>query len=288
MMKRIDIPNDVNSFVIDELRDRLSQGLDVTMSFGGTSMLPLIDGDSDSIVLRRVAASDSLRRGEVYMFAYQGHCVVHRLMRQRGDNLVFRGDNCVNVEHVKRDNVIARVVAVVKGRGTRFGRMQGTCELREDTAWTVSCDDAEWRKRSRRISMSRTMKNAVIKCFNRRQRRWQRWVYWVALLLLMWAPVGVIGVPLNNFVLGIRLDHLLHASVYIPAVLFLMDFWKVRKPSVGIWLVAVLVGIITETVQYFLPYRGFDINDMVANFMGVTLGFLIVRALKKKATKNNF
>lgn len=267
MKQRIEIPNDINSFVIEELRERLLQGIDVTIAFGGNSMLPLIDGNGDTIVLRNVSIEEPMRRGNIYLFAYQGHCVVHRLLRSDGDHLVFRGDNCFGMERVSRDAVIARVVTVVKKDGSR-----------------ESCDDVIWRRRSFRVAAFRTIKNNLLRCFGRNQRRWERWAYLVALLLLMWAPVGVLGVPLNNFVFGIRMDHLLHASVYLPCVFFLMDF-KLLQPLVRSWLVAVVIGLTAETVQYFLPYRGFDINDMVANFLGVTLGYFVIMLLKRRSVK---
>lgn len=112
-----------------------------------------------------------------------------------------------------------------------------------------------------------------------------RWLYFPLLLILMWAPVGGLGVPLDNFVLGIRLDHLLHASVYVPCPLFLMDFAFLSRRSTrlgfAVWLASALVAVTTESVQYLLPYRGFDINDLVANIFGITLGWLIVRFMKK-------
>ena len=100
------------------------------------------------------------------------------------------------------------------------------------------------------------------------------------LALLMWAPMG--GVPLDNFVLGLRTDHLLHASVFIPCSLFIYDLYK-RKWAV--WPTAVAVGVLTESVQALLPYRGFDINDMIANFLGVSLGWAIIMIVKRKKYK---
>lgn len=96
----------------------------------------------------------------------------------------------------------------------------------------------------------------------------------------MWAPLG--GVPLDNFVLGLRMDHLLHASVFIPCSLFIYSpYWK----KWAVWLTAVAVGVLTESVQALLPYRGFDINDMIANFLGVSLGWILILIVKHKHQK---
>ena len=105
-------------------------------------------------------------------------------------------------------------------------------------------------------------------------------LYFVALLLLMWLPLN--GVALDNYVFGLRADHLLHASVYLPCVymfsrLFPSKLWM-------LWLCSLAVGGLTEGVQYLLPYRGFDVNDLLANAIGVSLGlFLFLFLLKKKS-----
>jgi len=260
---RLILPNDVNNFVIEEMMARLAQGITVTIAFGGNSMKPLINGGSDSIELAPVTGE--LRRGEVYLFVYQGRCVIHRLMKICGDKLMFRGDNCRNSEVVSRDAVRARLVAVCHADGSR----------------TV-CDTKEWRRRSRRVVLRRSLLNAPFLLFGRRQRRWQRWVYLVLLLVLMWAPVGGLGLKLDSFVFGLRMDHLLHASVYIPFVFFMMDFGGGRfRRLVLHWLVGLLFAAVTETGQLALFYRGFDLNDLVANFMGVTIGWVIVLMLKR-------
>ena len=98
----------------------------------------------------------------------------------------------------------------------------------------------------------------------------------------MWAPLNGVGIPLDNYILGLRADHLLHASVYIPCTLFLMD---VIGPRWLVWLAAVGVGLITEGGQWLLPFRGFDINDLFANAIGVTLGWLVGLALKKRKSR---
>ena len=186
------IPNEADSFIVDEMKERLAQGLTVTIAFGGSSMLPLIDGRSDRIEL--AAVEGGLQRGEVYLFVYQGRCVIHRLIRIDGERLVFRGDNCRNTECVSSKDVLARLVAVDHSNGTR-----------------EVCDSYEWRRKSRRVALRRTLINMPFNVFGLRQRRWQRWVYLIVLLVLMWAPVGGLGIQLDNFVFGIRMDHLYSA-----------------------------------------------------------------------------
>ncbi|MBP5190077.1 MAG: VanZ family protein [Bacteroidales bacterium] len=260
--QRLILPNDANGFIVEEMMERLNNGITVTIAFGGSSMLPLIDGRSDRIELSPI--NGELRLGEIYLFVYNGHCVIHRLLKIRYEKFVFRGDNCCSCEVVTREAVLARLIAVCHSDGSR-----------------ENCDSLQWRRKSRRVSTLRTLKNLPFRLFGRPQRRWERWLYIALLLILMWAPVGVLGIPLNNFVFGIRFDHLLHASVYVPFVFFLMDFGKVKMSKlIPHWLVGLLFAGVTESVQLLLPYRGFDINDLVANFLGVTLGWIIVSCWK--------
>lgn len=269
-MNRLSFPNVVDGFLYDEMQQRFQQGLTVQIAFGGNSMQPMIDGAGDVIHLRQIVEGQSLQRGMVYMFAYDGRFVIHRLIRQKKDDLVFRGDNCRTCEKVSRSAVLAQLVAVEHSDGS-----------------IISCDSREWKRRSNCVRIKRTLKNTPYYLLNRDRRCWMRWVYFAVLIFLMWAPLGFVGVPLNNFVFGIRFDHLLHASVYIPCVFFLMDFRRLAYPEFRFraWLAALLMAFTTETVQYFLPYRGFDINDMVSNFLGVSVGFVIMLLVKRNHPK---
>ena len=100
--------------------------------------------------------------------------------------------------------------------------------------------------------------------------------YFLCLLALMWGYFGLIPIE-SNFIFGIRIDHLVHASVYIPCSWFILR----RRP----WLIASAVGLLTEGVQYLLPWRGFDVNDLVANLLGVLLGWIIFRLFLRISKK---
>lgn len=258
------MPNDANGFMAEELRERLLQGLTVRIAFGGISMQPLIDGQSDKVELEPLTGD--LQVGDVYLFVYQEQLVIHRLIRTRDGKFVFRGDNCLREEVVERDAVMARLKSVEHADGTK-----------------TSCDSPEWKCRSRRVSARRTVLNLPFKMFCRTQRRWERWMYLAILLVLMWAPVGGLGIKLDSMVLNIRLDHLLHASVYIPFVFFFMDIGTERFRFYMLhWLSGLLFAAVTETGQLLLFYRGFDPSDLVANFLGVTFGWILVILWKSK------
>ena len=266
-VKQINLPNRPDSFLLSELRDRLREGQEVRIAFGGISMLPLISGTTDTIRLRPLREGEEPVAGDVYLFVYRGHHIVHRLQRREGDTYVFRGDNCYNCEQVKRQDILARLTLVEHADGT-----------------AVSTDSDEWHRASRRVVRRRSAKNFLLRWFSRRKRKVYSVVYFILLAVLMWAPVGGLGVPLDNFVFGIRLDHLLHASVYLLCPAMLADALRHRRWR--ILLAAMAIGLLTESVQYLLPYRGFDINDLVANALGSFLGWLpLLPYLRRKTAR---
>ena len=128
------------------------------------------------------------------------------------------------------------------------------------------------------------MKHLAVRWLGHAGRKQLRPWYFLFLAFLMWAPLNGVGIPLDNYVLGLRMDHLLHASVFIPCTLFLYDLYR-QGCKWAEWATAVAVGVFTEMVQWLLPYRGFDINDMIANFLGVSLGWLAILFVKHKTIK---
>ena len=78
------------------------------------------------------------------------------------------------------------------------------------------------------------------------------------------------------FIVRIRLDHLLHATLFIPwALLYLVTFRPVKwSEKLMLVIYGLLMAFATEGVQYFLTYRSYNINDLIANWMGVILGMV--------------
>ena len=112
------------------------------------------------------------------------------------------------------------------------------------------------------------------------------WIYFAAIILLITLPINASGsrLNLNNItVVRIRGDYLAHALVFIPWAFFMTSM---RQP-LWLWL---LLGLLfstgTELLQYLLPYRRFNINDLISNSLGILLGLLIfvvlTRGLKQK------
>lgn len=189
-------------------------------------------------VLTLESVSNTPAIGDIVLFRYRGTHLLHRVVAMDGDAYTMRGDNCIYEENCRREDIVGRVVEVEKHH---------------------------------------RLKHIAVRWLGHKGRRQLRPWYFVALAILMWAPINGLGVPLNNYIFGLRADHLLHASVFIPCALFL---WDIIGPKWLVWLAAVAVGLVTESVQWLLPYRGFDVNDLVANTFGVTLGLLAILLLK--------
>lgn len=172
--------------------------------------------------------------GDVVLFRYHGLHLLHRIVAIDGDVFTMRGDNCTTTESCRRGDIVARLAAVEKHNRLR---------------------------------------HFALRWFGRKGRRQLRPWYLLALAVLMWAPLNGLGIPLDNYILGLRADHLLHASVFLPCVLFL---WDLSRSKWLVWIVSIAIGLFTEGVQWLLPYRGFDVNDLVANAVGVTVGAVVM------------
>lgn len=220
------------------VEERLAAGERVRIPLVGTSMQPtLIEGDL--LLLESPKAPPKV--GDVVLFRYRGHHLLHRIVAIEGNRYITRGDNCVANEDAVEEDIVAVLLGVEK---------------------------------------KNRLRHFVVRWFGYKGRKQLRPWYFLGLAILMWAPLNGLGVPLDNYLLGLRMDHLFHASVFVPCALFLWNIYGSAVHKWAVWATAVGVGVLTESVQWLLPYRGFDVNDMVANFLGVTLGFLIILCLQ--------
>lgn len=82
------------------------------------------------------------------------------------------------------------------------------------------------------------------------------------------------------------------AHFFIFGVLMILTSWGLKKttgmhgapvhPLLTAALLSIGFGILIEFLQRFVPGRSFSIADMLANSIGVGLGYLIFRLLKKR------
>ena len=113
-------------------------------------------------------------------------------------------------------------------------------------------------------------------------------------MVLTLIPLGSLNATLNdNYTLHIRWDYLLHALVYLPLSFFISaifvknavktgsDEMEYKIPWILVILVAGLIVVSFELVQKALPYRSFNINDMMANGIGAILGLFLFRLFRR-------
>ncbi|SOD81283.1 VanZ family protein [Spirosoma fluviale] len=121
------------------------------------------------------------------------------------------------------------------------------------------------------------------------------WVYTVLILLLVALPINGKDQPFgklnDNYVLQIRLDYLSHAFLFVPWVLLVSYGWEFHGRSqkwwTGSFLLALLFAAFCEYLQLLLPYRTFNINDLVSNCLSIVLGYLLAYGLKRLISYTN-
>ena len=113
------------------------------------------------------------------------------------------------------------------------------------------------------------------------------------LILIAVLPINSSESVINHtFIVSIRLDYLLHFAIFIPWVFFMQKDIQLNLRRVStktlVWIVAGIVfAAAMETIQYLLSYRAFNINDLLANGLGVVLGFVLMILGLFKPTRVN-
>ena len=101
-----------NHILVTEIARLVNEGTQVTFLPKGSSMLPFIRGDVDSLVLVKDENPEPLdivlaKAGRTY--------VIHRIIEIEGDRYTLMGDgNICGTEHCSRNDIIAKAVTIVK------------------------------------------------------------------------------------------------------------------------------------------------------------------------------
>ena len=249
-----------NELLFREVEAAISRGETVTIPFNGRSMEPLLKKGQNTITLSPLERE--VRVGDVVLFRYHGTWILHRIDRLEGQQVTLQGDNCVSKENVLRGDIVALLTAVNYKNGS-----------------SIPTSSELWVAMSARAVRRNKCRNWLLRLAGKKSRRILAPIYFFLLYLLMWAPMGFMGLPLNSFVFHLRVDHLLHMLLCVPCSWMLMDYVSQQKR--WLWLPALGLCLLTECGQLLLPYRGFDITDMVADSVGVFLGWGIMMGVRK-------
>lgn len=109
--------------------------------------------------------------------------------------------------------------------------------------------------------------------------------YVCVLLLLIILPVNNGSSKLNHtYVLNLRGDYWVHIFVFFPWMLF-KPLRSVKLKDWQWFLIGIFFAFLMECLQYPLPYRAFNLNDALANAIGVVVGIITVFFRKKPVLK---
>lgn len=108
------------------------------------------------------------------------------------------------------------------------------------------------------------------------------WIYSSVLFIQSVLPINDSGSMINTtFILNYRLDYLVHAGLFtLWMILYKLAYFQ-RTGSFGMKTLvyagsAIVIAVVSETIQMVVPYRAYNIMDMKANVYGVIIGFLMI------------
>lgn len=104
-------------------------------------------------------------------------------------------------------------------------------------------------------------------------------LYLITVITLTLVPFNSKALFYQKRIIFLRIDYLIHICMFIP--------WaalnKVFSNAFNIFhtvFYGVIMAIIMELIHYMLPYRSFNIYDLIANLIGILLGIPITRLIK--------
>lgn len=109
-MQKVTVSNEV---LLGEVARIIEKGDKVTLMARGSSMLPFIVGDKDSVLLE---APSELFQGQIALAQIRpGRYVLHRIIKIEDDKVILMGDgNSSGCETCHKNNVIAVVSKIIK------------------------------------------------------------------------------------------------------------------------------------------------------------------------------
>lgn len=102
--------------------------------------------------------------------------------------------------------------------------------------------------------------------------KWLFSSYLIVIILLVTLPINSAGELNNITIITFRGDYFFHLLMFLPWLFFGS---ALRMKPLYCLLIGLLVASATEGLQYLLPYRAYNINDLLANTLGVVIGFLL-------------
>ncbi len=104
--------------------------------------------------------------------------------------------------------------------------------------------------------------------------------YITVLTILLVMPLGDIRIEQVQ-VSGLRGDYIVHCLVYTPWM-FLGKFIFSEKFNILKWLIIGIIYVaVMEFTQYLIPYRGYNIYDLIAGEVGLICSYLLMLLFRR-------
>ena len=97
--------------------------------------------------------------------------------------------------------------------------------------------------------------------------------YLILVILLVLLPLNKSGELNNMNIIAFRADYFFHSLLFIPWAFFSGLF---HRNAVWWFIIGLSFASVCEAVQYPLPYRAWNINDLLANIFGIFIGFILL------------
>ena len=108
-------------------------------------------------------------------------------------------------------------------------------------------------------------------------------LYCLIVILLVTLPINSTGELNDVTILSFRGDYFFHALLFLPWPLFQI----IAKDQLGVWIIIGFVFAVgSELIQLILTYRAFNINDLIANSIGIVSGFILYLVFKGFKIRN--
>lgn len=114
-----------NELLMPEIGSLINDGHTVRMTVRGRSMRPFIEDGRDKVILAR---ADNLRVGDVVLAKTQEKSyVIHRLteMNDADGECVLRGDGNLDLEHCRKDDILAKVTHILRKKKEKCYSLDG-------------------------------------------------------------------------------------------------------------------------------------------------------------------
>jgi glycopeptide antibiotics resistance protein len=107
-------------------------------------------------------------------------------------------------------------------------------------------------------------------------------IYGLIILAAYLYPGGKMASFDDDYYFNIRGDYFFHCLVFIPFAMMFLHYARLKgKSMMKFGILAIFGGACFELLHLIIPNRSFNLFDMLANVIGVSLGLAIYNVFKK-------